>query len=247
MRRGALAALLLLAGCGAPAPEDVTATFSGDGPVTVKAAANGDSRTETGGAIYIRAGGQEIVVLRDPAGSFAARAEDLIAIATEQAGQDKVFAGLRNQPDYALSEGEESAVAGEKGVLWKVHPAEVESLTTLDAVVNGEPRLAGLGKGLALYTRVSITRNTAPIGGVGNLEKAMIELFDKGAVLRFGTSLKLEKIEKGAIPASAFAVPKPLLDRAQLKARLGSLAPPPPVFAEPASNGGDALNLSEEE
>lgn len=239
----ALVALLLLAGCGTAPPEDLTAHYSrdsGDGPVVVRAAANGDSRTEAGGTVYIRSNGQEYVVLRDPAGSFATRAEDLLALAAEQAGQDKVFAGLRTQPDYALSEGEATMVAGENGTLWNVHPAEVESLAPIDAVVSADPRLAAIGKGLALQARVSITRNSAPIGGVGNLEKAMIELFDKGAVLRFGTILKLEKIEKGAVPASAFAVPKPLLDRAQLKARLGAPLPPPPPPPPVAEEDGNA-------
>ena len=110
------------------------------------------------------------------------------------------------------------------GTVWKAHPREVPSLTSAEAVVSDDAALAPLGKGLALHARVAVRSNAATMGGFGNFARAMVALYEKGAVLRFGNVLRLERIDRAPLPPGEFAVPQPLLDRAALAARLGAAA-----------------------
>ena len=211
---------LLAAGCGRPAPEDMTAHFAKTGgqPFAVEAAANGDARVTVGDETWLQIGGVDYVVMKDARGSFVAREDDLIALLTEAPETP------RPQPDYATSEGGEESVAGLKGRVWKIHPKDTPSLVTVDAVVSGDPALAGVGKGLAAYTRTLIVRNSRAMGAPGNLEKAMIALLDKGAVLRFGTVMRIERIDKAPLKGM-IALPSAALDKEALRARLASPDP----------------------
>jgi hypothetical protein len=235
MTRIWIAALLLLGACSVAKPEDATAFFAREapsGPITVKAAANGDARVEAGDNVFIRRGGVDHVVLTDGAGTFSARIEDLLALIGEGQGQAAIGTKPHAQPEYALTAGASETVSGVKGTIWKAHPREIPSFTSAEAVIADDPALAALGKGLAMQTGFSIRRNGPP-GGPGNLEKAMLDLFGKGLVLRYGRILRLERIEKGPIPAAAFELPLPVLDKAALKRRfeaerdrLGAIARP---------------------
>ena len=218
-----LLSMLLLAACSAAKPVDLTARYvreAPDGPILVKAAANGDARVEAGETVYLRKDGTDYVVLRDGQGSYAVRREDLLAVLAE--GDSGLGPGPRAQPEYAVSPGAAETVAGVKGTVWKLHPKDVPSLATADAVIADDPSLANLGKALAMQASFAIARNSAGLGGPGNLEKAMIALFEKGAVLRFGSALRLERIDKSPIDASVFELPKPLLDRAALRQRVAA-------------------------
>lgn len=216
------AAALLLSACSPAKPEDMTARYAREGQPALVAmsAANGDSRVSAGETLFLRKGGQEYIVLHDAAGSFSAKIDDALAVFAE--GKSGLFAsnGPRPQPEYALSEGGSETVAGVKGTLWKGHPRDVPSLSSFEGVVSSDPALAPLGQALAMQTRFAVTRNSADLGGPGNFEKAMLDLFGKGAVLRFNNVLKLEKIDKAPIPAAMFAVPEPLLGRDALRSRL---------------------------
>lgn len=216
-------ALAALTACGAAAPEDVTATYARPQgtPIVVKAAANGNARAEAGDYVFIRRDGADHVVLRDAKGLFAAREDDLLALYREAA----VAAGPRVQPEYAIRENGSETIAGYTGAVWQVHPKDVPSLAAVDMVVTNDASLEGVGRGLAMQTRMLITRNSAMSGGLGNLEKRMIELFDKGAVLRLSSALKLERVDKGPIAPGEFELPKPLLDKGALKARLANPDP----------------------
>lgn len=214
----AAAVLLAMAACSKPAPVDMTAWYSRDqgSPIVVKAAANGDSRVDAGERVYIRRGGVDYVVLRDAKGSFAARESDLLALY----GQAADPAAPRPQPEYAISEAGPETVSGFGGTVWKVHPKDVPSLPAVDAVISTDPLLESVGRGLAMQTRMLITRNASMAGGLGNLEKRMLELFEKGTVLRLNNALKLDHVAKGPIAPGAFELPGLVLDRAALKARL---------------------------
>ncbi|RYE03282.1 MAG: hypothetical protein EOP61_05285 [Sphingomonadales bacterium] len=219
MIRAAIA-FLLLAACTPAAPEDMTARYLREGqpPLVAMSAANGDSRVSAGDTLFLRRGDQEYVVLHDATGSFSATIQDALAVFGED--QADLAAGTHAQPEYALSEAGTESVAGVKGRVWRGHPREVPSLASFEAVVSSDPALAPLGRALAMQTRFAVLRNSATLGGPGNFEKAMIALFEKGAVLRFNQILKLERIDKAPIPAAMFAVPQPLLDREALRARL---------------------------
>lgn len=211
---------LLLAGCASPKPEDMTAHYAREGQpaLVVMASANGDSRVSAGDTLFLRKGGQEYVVLHDEAGKFSARIADALAVFGEDESDLRPSPGA--QPDYALSDAGSESVAGVNGILWKGHPRDVPSLASFEGVVSTDTALAALGRGLAMQTRFAVMRNSAINGGPGNFERAMIQLFEKGAVLHFNNVLKLERIEKAPIPAAIFAIPQPLLDRDALRARL---------------------------
>lgn len=211
--------LLLLAACTPAKPEDMTARYLREGqpPLVAMSAANGDSRISAGDTRFLRKGGKEYVVLHDAAGIFTATIDDALAVF----GEDQTApATPRVQPEYALSEGTSEKVAGVSGKLWKGHPRQVPSLTSFEGVVSSDPLLAPLGRALAMQTRFAVLRNSATYGGPGNFEKAMIDLFAKGTVLRFNQVLTLERIDKAPIPATMFTVPQPLLTRDALRARL---------------------------
>lgn len=216
------AALALLAAACGRVPEDMTAHYSKTGgqPFAVEAAANGDSRIVAGDEIHLRLGGTDYIVMQDAAGSFVARAEDLFALLAEP-GEPP-----RPQPDYVASETGPESVAGIAGKHWKVHPKETPSIVSIDAVISGDPALATVGKGLAAYTRALITRNSRAMGAPGNLEKAMIALGERGTVLRFGTILNLERIDRAPIPAERFRLPSNPLDKDSLRRRLTEQATP---------------------
>lgn len=220
MIRTCLAALMLLLVAACSKPVDVTAVYARDaGPITIKAAANGDARIEAGGNVYVRRGGVDYVVLTDSQGEFAVREADFAAVLGE-AVRAGGFVPPPSKLEYALSEEGFETIAGREGVLWRVHPKEVPSLASAEAVVSEDPTLAAVGKGLALQARVSIVSNTGTIAGPGTLERRMIELFEKGTVLRFGTILRLERLDPGPIAENTFVLPATLLDKAGFKARL---------------------------
>jgi hypothetical protein len=217
-----IASALLLAACAPAKPEDITARYAREGqpPLVAMAAANGDSRVSAGDTLFLRKGGREYVVLHDAAGNFSATIDDALAVFGEDKAGPLADMGPRPQPEYALSESGSETVAGVKGTLWKGHPRDVPSLASFEGVVSADPALAPLGRGLAMQTRFAVLRNSADMGGPGNFEKAMLELFGKGAVLRFNQVLRLERIDKAPIPPTMFALHEPLLGRDALRTRL---------------------------
>jgi hypothetical protein len=223
IRNIVVAALALLAAaCAGPVREDMTAHYAKTGgqPFAVEAAANGDVRIDAGDEAYVRLAGVDYIVMQDARGHFVARAQDLLALLADGAAAPHL------QPEYATTQTGRETVAGVSGIVWKIHPRDAPSIASVDAVVSGDPALDTVGKGLAAYTRALIVRNSRMMGAPGNLEKAMIALLDKGAVLRFGTVLRLERIDKAPIPKARFALPGPALDRAALARRLAEGAQP---------------------
>ncbi|MEG3181080.1 hypothetical protein [Sphingomonas sp. LT1P40] len=221
-----LSALLVLsvAACSEPPLEDVTAYYAKPEGIAfkVEAAANGDARVTAGDQVMIHKGSAEYLVTSDATGAYAGRVADYVAV-LDEAPSSGPFAGQsRPQPDYVTAEDGAATVAGMPGVKWKIHPKDVPSLRAIDAVVSDDPALAVLGTGVAMHAKLLIERNSRGLGAKpGNLETAMMALYNKGAVLRFGTVFELERIEKGAIPADRFRLP-PVLDKAALKKRMAS-------------------------
>lgn len=222
----AAAALALLAACSSQ-PEDMTATYAvgpaGGMRLTVKAAANGEARVDAGQQVLIRREGKEYLILNDSQGRFAAALPDFIAAMGELLREGGMKpTGLGAQPDYALVKEGSEEIAGLKGDVWKVRPKATPTTTALDAVVSAEPRYAGIGKALAMQARLGAAGAEQMQGGQGNLEKRVAEMLDKGMVLRFGTGLKLEKVEATPLEPTTFALPDPVLDRTALKRRMAT-------------------------
>ena len=215
-----MASALLLSACAPAKPQDMTARYAREGQpaLIVMTTANGDARVAAGDTVFLRKSGAEYVMLHDAAGDFGATVDDALAVF----GEDRAAApaGPRPQPEYALTETGSESVAGIAGRVWKGHPREVPSLASFEGVVSSDSALAPLGRALAMQTRFAVTRNSAALGGPGNFEEAMLELFGKGAVLRFNNVLALERIDKAPIPPTMFALPEPLLGRDALRTRL---------------------------
>jgi hypothetical protein len=212
--------LLVLAACGGGAPKDLTAHYAKPDGIafTVEAAANGDARVTAGDQVMIRKGGVDYLVREDAKGRYAVRAADYVALLDSASGP----ATARPQPDYVTAAGDREGVAGIKGKIWRVHPRDVPSMPAIVAVVSDAPALAGLGDGVAMHSKLLIERNARSMGTPpGKLEQAMMALFDKGAVLRFGDVFRLERIEWKPVPADRFALPV-VIDGSALRARLGA-------------------------
>ncbi len=220
MRRLLMSFALLLAACSAEPPADMTAYYAKPDGIafTVAAAGNGDARVEAGDMTLIRNRQGDFLIQRDARGAYAARVDDYLAVLDENLTDRTPPV----QPDYTLSATGAARVAGIDGVRWNVHPRDTPSLPAIDAVVTYDDRHASIGRGVALYARVLVGRNSRSAGSPpGRLEAAVLRLFDRGTVLRFGQVFALDRVESGAIPAERFAAPAPL-DRAALKRRMAA-------------------------
>ncbi|WP_404336347.1 hypothetical protein AB2M62_18995 [Sphingomonas sp. MMS12-HWE2-04] len=221
----AASAALLLAAC-SKTPEDLTAryTMGGQpGAMTIKAAANGDARVEMMGSAMVRHNGVDYLVGKDAQGSFAAKVDDFIGLAADAMREAGFKPGpLGPQPAYDLVKGGSETIADVKGDVWEIKPGKDAPAAPqkMDAVVSEDPTYANVGKALMMQTRLASVSQEQMRGGVGSLEKKVQELLGKGMVLRFGSDVKLDKIEKTKFEANTFELPKPVLDRAALKARL---------------------------
>lgn len=221
----AASAALLLAAC-SKGPEDLTAkyTMGGQpGAMTIKAAANGDARVEMMNTAMIHHDGVDYLVGKDAQGSFTAKVDDFIAIAGDAMRESGFKPGpLGPQPAYTLVKTGNETIAEVKGDVWEIKPGKDAPTPPekMDAVVASDAAYANVGKALAMQTRLSSASMEQMRGGVGSLEKTVQELIGKGMVLRFGSDVKLDKLEKTKFEANTFELPKPVLDRAALKARL---------------------------
>ncbi|NIJ21861.1 hypothetical protein FHS95_003572 [Sphingomonas naasensis] len=220
----AAVAALALAAC-SKAPEDVTAHYAvggGAGTVIVKAAANGDARLESGQQALVHKGGVDYMLITDSKGSVAANMTDFLAVIGELMRED----GAKPQTppaqgDFELTKTGTDTVAGIKGEIWRItpkDPTKAPAGQTSDAVINSDPAFAHVGKALSMQTRLGAAMQQLQ-GGSGSFDKLIQEMLDKGMVLRFDNTLKLDKLEKGPIDAKTFALPA-VLDKAALKKRL---------------------------
>jgi hypothetical protein len=218
----AAAAALLLAGC-SKAPEDVTASYAMGGRpagMTVKAAGNGDARVDMMGSTLIHHDGADYLVSQDSQGSFAAKVDDFVALSVEAIKARGFTPPPRPaEPDYDVTKGAAETIAGEKGDLWTVAPKGDAAGPKIQAVISTDPALVNVGKAVAMQNKLTTGGMAELRGGIGKLEKSVQDMLGKGAMLRFGDEVKLEKVTKGPLPAADFALPGTVLDRAGLKAR----------------------------
>jgi hypothetical protein len=129
-------------------------------------------------------------------------------------------AGLPKQPDSEVTKQGEETIANYKGDVWKVKPKGGTAGPDLEAVLSTDSKLANVGRALMMQVRMGSSQAEQIQGGQGNLEKAVHEMLGKGTVLRFGTALKLESVEKNKFSDADFALPKAVYGRPELKAKL---------------------------
>lgn len=219
-------AALALAAC-SKAPEDVTARYTlggGAGTVTIQAAANGDARLESGQQALVHKGGVDYILITDPKGSVAANMTDFLAVIGELMREDGVKPPTppAQQGEFELTKTGTDTIAGIQGDIWRItskDPAKGPAGQTVEAVINTDPAFAHVGKALSMQTRLGAGMQQLQGGGESKVDKLVAEMLGKGMVLRFDTTLKLDKIEKGPIDAKAFTLPT-VLDKAALKARM---------------------------
>jgi hypothetical protein len=218
----AAAAALLLAAC-SKAPEDVTASYAMGGRpagMTAKAAGNGDARVDMLGSTLIHHDGADYLVSQDSQGSFAAKVDDFVALSVEAIKARGFTPPPRPaEPDYDVTKGAAETVAGQKGDVWSVAPKGGAAGPKIEAVISSDRALVNVGKAVAMQNKLTTGGMAELRGGVGKLEQAVQDMLAKGAMLRFGDEVKLEKVTKGPLPAADFALPGTVLDRAGLKAR----------------------------
>jgi len=249
----AAVAALALSAC-SKAPEDVTARYTlggGSGSVTVQAAANGDSRLETGQQALVHKGGVDYILITDAKGQFAAKTSDFLAVIGEMMREEGMKPpAAPPAEEYELAKTGTDTIAGLKGDIWRItpkDPAKAGPGSTPEAVISSDRSLDHVGKALGMQTRLAAGMQALQ-GGASNLDKRVAEMLDKGMVLRFAEALKLDKLEKGPIDAKIFTLPA-VVDKAALKARMvaerdrakAEAAKAGPPIAMPQGGGAPAL------
>ncbi|HYI49899.1 MAG TPA: hypothetical protein VEX35_15685 [Allosphingosinicella sp.] len=211
-----------------PAAAGIIAHYRmGQGPeqrlVVVEVNDRGDSRADMGGGqVLLLLDGTFYVVETDAEGTYAARAEDAFAILEVDMGNrrsahgpDPAMPTLPPPPQVQLIRGGTEIVAGHRGTVWRVRdPAAPAGASAEEFVVSADPELAPLNNILGPR------RQTAPDPAfdANGAAAARWAIYQRGAILREGRHLRLERVEIRPMP-EPFALPGPALSREALAAR----------------------------
>lgn len=227
--------------CASPATADVTARYAlGNGAVPgmiVQADDKGHVRVAMGNQVAILLlDGETYFLTADLSGLYAAKQEDLLAVMTEQMRAmippDAAAAPPSDTMVYDIVSGGTEIVGGRSGTVWTLRPHGQAADIPFDFVISTDPDLAPIGRAFAAQFGSSSTMMRNMLGSVPDMAAKAQAILAKGAVIRMGRLMRLESVDKAPVPASAFALPGPVLDRAQLRARMG-FGPPaaeaPPV------------------
>lgn len=224
MRISSIIAVLALL-VATPAAADITARYAvsqGRMPAfIVQVNDRGDSRISSGNQMAVLTlGGVTYILMADLAGTFAVRQEDMMA-----AFADMVPVAARTAPasgDYRIVETGRETVGGRSGVVLALRSGEEEEpVSGFDFVVNADADLAPVGRALARQFSASADGLGAMLGNVPAFAANSAAIMSRGTVIRVGRLLHLESIDTGPVPETQFALPGPLLTRAQFAARMG--------------------------
>lgn len=229
----------------APAAADVTARYAssfGRGPaMTIQVNDRGDSRISTGNQMaVVTIGGESYLLEADLSGIYAVRVEDAMAAMREMFSAMSGEAGFPTppppSPDEALEPVEQGreTVAGRVGTVWSLRPHGATAApgpNGFDFVISSDPDLAPVGRAFARQYGGMSEGMAAMLGpgrgGPGSLFAASRAILERGTMIRMGRMFRLDAVETGPVPASAFALPAAPLTRAQYAERKGWGAPPP--------------------
>jgi hypothetical protein len=211
-----LAFLLLLP---VPALADVTAIYAtgkeGKNSMTVEASDDGRARVTFGeNATLIYRDGTAYLSTHTSRGSFTVRLDDFLMVAREGRALDPMPKSLREAKFELQSAGQET-VAGYVGTAWQIRQSNGPR-ENADAVSSEDPMLAPLAR----FFRAIVPKLVEAVGIFEpnpSMAQMLVELFSKGAPLRFAPIMTLESAEIGPIEADRFEVPSPVLSLEQLR------------------------------
>jgi hypothetical protein len=204
--------------------------------------------------VLIRREGVDYVSAADAQGRFVARTGDLFAIADEMIRNsmpENARAGMRALADIRLEivEGGMETVGGRQGRLYRItmaapqpgpRPAAAQAgedaedqnepaqMPPLEIVISDDPELAPVGREMARLFDSANGLVDAVMGTRPAVAGQIRDLLARGTLIRINGEFRLRSVSTDAVPDSAFALPGPVLTRAELRAR----APQPPPRAD---------------
>jgi hypothetical protein len=192
--------------------------------ITIEADAAGNVRAEAGPGqvILIRADGQIYLAVPGDEEEFA-RMGDFVALLDEHR---RAHPNLNIRPQrpahFTLEARGEEQVRQWRGTRYVVAEAGPhDPAQDQDAVISADPTLAEAGRAAARVFDAQ-ARGMGAAVGPGQLERMALlrELYGRGFALRVGIIYRVESVSREPVPASRFAIPAPLLSRAELALRL---------------------------
>jgi hypothetical protein len=246
-----LATLALLTASPTPAQVTARYASAFGPGMTVQVDERGRSRISMGNQMaVIHRDGIDYVVMGDLSGIFAVRQEDMIEALAQQArlfapersqtesAADTQQRGERQAPQAApdpiplppgfsapRANGMET-VGGRTGTVWTLAPPGEDNSLAGDFVVSDDPALAPIGRVIARQYGASAGALSRMVPGTSGLEGRSFSdlygpIFARGTIIRFGRQMRLESVDIGPVPASAFELPTEVLTRERFVARMG--------------------------
>src|SRR3954451_16168583 len=223
MRTTSMLALVFALLLASPASAAITARYSqsnGEPPLVVQTGDNGESLVTVTEAAYVTTGGIVYMIMSDAHGQFVVRQDVFLGLMDEMLRATRP-AERTNDSRLAIAEHGTETIAGRTGAMFRISMPGNPS-DAFEIVVSAEPELAPLGRAMmALLVPFSTTMSRETPG----FAAAFSDVLGRGTVLRLGPLWRLDSIESGPVPASAFALPSAPLGRDELLARLRANAP----------------------
>lgn len=219
-------------------PEGAQASARASIPtLTISADDSGQARLEVLAPGAPPPGGRQpgvALITREGVGYFAlsgpmpqmqvvARQEDALALVMQfggpllrqNAGEGAAAEALRQRVEITPVGPE--TVAGVRGNLYRVVLVAGETRTPpLEIVVATDPRMAPVGREFVRLTESLRPLVVELVGGEPQIYAAVRGLMGLGAPLRIGNEVRLDSIDTADLPDDLFALPGPVMDRAQL-------------------------------
>jgi len=144
------------------------------------------------------------------------------------------FAELRAMvlsPFEAEARGHET-VSGREGTVYVIAPAAGGQGPTLEVVIASDADLEPVGREMRRLLGLTEGPATALLGETPDMIRELDGLLARGVPIRIGQHFTLDGVSAAPIPESAFALPGPVLTRAQLQERMALM--PPAIAPEEA-------------
>ena len=198
--------------------------------------------------VLVTRGGIGFVSAADAQGRFVSRQDDILAVADDvirgaMPTAARAAFGTVREARFEIVEGGMETVAGRQGRVYTLRailsPAPTQPGTQggdgtghsdiappppFDVVISEDADLAPVGRELARLFASGSPIIEAVLGRTPEAVRQLQALLARGTPIRVGTQFRLTSVSAAPIPDSAFALPGPVLTRAQLRAR-APLAP----------------------
>lgn len=198
--------------------------------------------------VLIRREGVDYVSGADAEGRFVARTEDLFALVEEMIRTSipqSARTAIRTAADIRveIAPGGMETIAGREGRVYRITPiapptprpaaqggqerqgAEMPQMQPLEIVISEDPELAPVGREMARLFESGSGLVDAVMGTRPAVAGQIRELLARGTLIRLADALRLRSVSSDAIPDSAFALPGPVLTRAELRERMPAPLP----------------------